>query len=321
MKSVPLVEKISLLSRDDAPDGTGSLLTVSEGYTLSSPIRPRIMRISMTERSSSKCHSAPHSPFHVLITGGSSGIGAALARYYARPGTQLTLWGRNGRRLENIAQEARERGASVSILSLDLCQTDDALAALRAADNAHPVNVLILAAGLGDIRPAGAITERAAQVRDIALVNFTTPVTLATEMASKMAARKEGRIALVGSVAAFHDLPIATAYSGSKAGLARFSTALHAAMTPHHVSVTLISPGYVDTPMSQRLAGARPFLVAPQRAARMIARAIGQGRAHLMFPWPFALVRFLEMIVPRPIVHRLLRTAKVTQASPQDTGD
>ncbi|MFT8611483.1 SDR family NAD(P)-dependent oxidoreductase [Gluconobacter oxydans] len=257
--------------------------------------------------------SPSNAPFHVLITGGSSGIGAALALQYARPGTHLTLWGRNAARLEDVAAQVIRRGASAEILSLDLCRTDDALTALRKADDARQIDILILGAGLGDIRPEGALTETAEQVRDISLVNFTTPATLATEMASRMAARKAGRIALIGSVAAFHDLPVATAYSGSKAGLARFSTALHAAMTPHHVSVTLISPGYVDTPMSQRLEGARPFLVSTRRAARMITHAIGQGRAHLLFPWPFTVARFLEMIVPRAIVHRLLRTAEVKQ--------
>ncbi|MBS1101973.1 SDR family NAD(P)-dependent oxidoreductase [Gluconobacter sp. Dm-62] len=256
-------------------------------------------------------------PFHVLITGGSSGIGASLALRYARPGTHLTLWGRNTERLENIAADVVRKGATADTLSLDLSQTEDALAALRKTDDANHIDILILGAGLGDIRPEGALTETAEQVRDISLVNFTTPVTLATEMASRMAVRKSGRIALIGSVAAFHDLPVATAYSGSKAGLARFSTALHAAMTPHHVSVTLISPGYVDTPMSQRLEGARPFLVSSKRAARMITRAIGQGRAHLLFPWPFAVARFLEMVVPRAIVHRLLRMAEVKQRPTQ----
>lgn len=309
MAGEPLIEKNIPSDGVMCQYGTGSHLVAWEGYTLPAPIRPRIKRFSMSDASAS----SSSAPFHVLITGGSSGIGAALALQYARPGTHLTLWGRNPERLAEVAAQVVRRGATADTLSLDLCQTDDALAALRKTDDARQIDILILGAGLGDIRPENALTETAEEVRNISLVNFTTPATLATEMASRMAARKGGRIALVGSVAAFHDLPIATAYSGSKAGLARFSTALHAAMTPHHVSVTLISPGYVDTPMSQRLEGPRPFLVSSRRAAQMIARAIGQGRAHLLFPWPFAIARFLEMIVPRAIVHRLLRTAEVRQ--------
>lgn len=313
MAGVPLIEKNIPSDGVMCQYGTGSHLVAWEGYTLPAPIRPRIKRFSMPDASVSP--TTP--PFHVLITGGSSGIGASLALRYARPGTHLTLWGRNTERLENIAADVVRKGATADTLSLDLSQTEDALAALRKTDDANHIDILILGAGLGDIRPEGALTETAEQVRDISLVNFTTPVTLATEMASRMAVRKSGRIALIGSVAAFHDLPVATAYSGSKAGLARFSTALHAAMTPHHVSVTLISPGYVDTPMSQRLEGARPFLVSSKRAARMITRAIGQGRAHLLFPWPFAVARFLEMVVPRAIVHRLLRMAEVKQRPTQ----
>ncbi len=309
MAGEPLIEKNIPSDGVMCQYGTGSHLVAWEGYTLPAPIRPRIKRFPMSDASVS----SSSAPFHVLITGGSSGIGAALALQYARPGTHLTLWGRNPERLAEVAAQVVRKGATADTFSLDLCQTDDALAELRKTDDARQIDILILGAGLGDIRPEGALTETAEEVRNISLVNFTTPATLATEMASRMAARKGGRIALVGSVAAFHDLPIATAYSGSKAGLARFSTALHAAMTPHHVSVTLISPGYVDTPMSQRLEGPRPFLVSSRRAAQMIARAIGQGQAHLLFPWPFAIARFLEMIVPRAIVHRLLRTAEVRQ--------
>ncbi len=249
----------------------------------------------------------------ILITGASSGIGEALALHYARAGTHLVLWGRNQERLDKVAAQAQRHGATTETLALDLCDTDAALAALREADDVSPIDILVLGAGLGDIRPENELTEIPEQVKTISLVNFTTPVTLATEMARRMAPRGGGNIALIGSVAAFHDLPVATAYSGSKAGLARFSTALHAAMTPHNVHVTLVSPGYVDTPMSQRLEGARPLLVSSTKAARLIARAIGQGRAHLLFPWPFALARLLEMLVPRPIVHRLLRSAEVRQ--------
>ncbi|EHH68466.1 SDR family NAD(P)-dependent oxidoreductase [Gluconobacter morbifer] len=252
--------------------------------------------------------------FHALITGASSGIGAALALYYARPGTHLSLWGRNMRRLEETAEQVRKRGSTVSVLSLDLCETETAFETLRAADDENTVDLLVLGAGLGDIRPEGALAEAAEDVRKISLVNFTTPATLATEMAGRMALRKQGNIVLLGSVAAFHDLPVATAYSGSKAGLARFSTALHAAMAPHGVKITLVSPGYVDTPMSRRLEGPRPFLVTPQKAARLIGRAVRQGRAHLVFPWPFMIARILEMLVPRPVAHRLLRSAEVKQA-------
>lgn len=250
---------------------------------------------------------------HILITGASSGIGAALAAYYARPGVLLTLWGRNEERLENTASIARKKGAAVETLCIDLTQADKALAALIKADDECPVDILILSAGMADIRPHNALAESAETALRMSMVNFATPVAMATEMANRMAERRRGRIALMGSVASFHDLPLATVYSGSKAGIGRFSTALRAAMDPYNVRVCLIAPGFIDTPMSQRLDGEQAFLVPVDKAARKIARSINAGRAVLVFPWVFQLTRLLEMLLPRPIAHRILRRLDVMQ--------
>lgn len=250
---------------------------------------------------------------HILITGASSGIGAALAEYYARPGVHLTLWGRSKERLEKTAVTAQMKGASVDTLSIDLTQAEVALKELIETDDRLAIDILILSAGMADIRPHNALAESAETALKMSMVNFATPVTMATEMANRMAARKYGRIGIMGSVASFHDLPLATVYSGSKAGLGRFSTALQAAMTPHNVRVCLIAPGFIDTPMSQRLDGEQAFLVPVEKAARKIARSINAGRSVLVFPWMFQLTRLLEMALPRPIAHRILRRLDVMQ--------
>lgn len=257
---------------------------------------------------------------HILITGASSGIGAALAEYYARPGVHLTLWGRSEERLEKTASVVRTKGASADVLSIDLTKADDALKSLIEADDQISVDILILSAGMADIRPHNALAESAETALRMSMVNFATPVAMATEMANRMAARRRGRIAMMGSVASFHDLPLATVYSGSKAGLGRFSTALQAAMTPYNVRVCLIAPGFIDTPMSQRLDGEQAFLVPVDKAARKIARSINQGRGVLVFPWVFQLTRLLEMVLPRPIAHRILRKLDVMQHPENETG-
>ncbi|WP_201740062.1 SDR family NAD(P)-dependent oxidoreductase [Aristophania vespae] len=255
---------------------------------------------------------------HVLITGGSSGIGAALASYYARPGVHITLWGRNEARLQETARKSQEKGASTSILAIDLSNAAQAVQALIEADNINPVDILILSAGMADIRPAGAKTETSETALQMSLVNFATPVAMATEAASRMAERQTGRIGILGSVASFHDLPLATVYSGSKAGLGRFSTALRAAMEPYNVKVTLIAPGFIDTPMSQRLEGNQPFLVPVDKAARQIARSINRGQAKLVFPWVFQLTRLLEALLPSAISHRILRALDIMQHPPEN---
>ncbi|MXV35890.1 MULTISPECIES: SDR family oxidoreductase [unclassified Saccharibacter] len=258
-------------------------------------------------------HGAPRKGRHILITGASSGIGAALAQYYARPGVHLSLWARNQERLEKTAEDARSKGASVETRSIDLSDAEASLKAFGETDDQHPIDILILSAGMADIRPEGAVAESADVALKMSMVNFATPVALATEAANRMAKRRRGRIGLMGSVASFHDLPLATVYSGSKAGIGRFSTALHAAMVPYNVRVTLIAPGFIDTPMSQRLEGDQAFLVPVDKAARKIARAINAGKAVLVFPWAFQLTRALEAVLPRPIAHRILRGLEIMQ--------
>ncbi|GAB6854507.1 SDR family NAD(P)-dependent oxidoreductase [Asaia astilbis] len=252
-------------------------------------------------------------PDHTLITGASGGLGRALALHYARKGTHLTLWGRNAERLESVAVACREKGATVSCRVLALNDLDAGIAQFRKDERGRPVDLAILNAGVSDIRPEGALTESVDAVKEAALINYAAPVTLATEAASHMAARRRGRIALIGSVAAHHDLPFASAYSSSKAGLSRFATCLHAAMAPHGVGVTLVEPGYIDTAMSQRLDGARPLLVSPTKAASLIAAAVDRKRAVLVFPSVFLVLKLVSHLVPRALAHRLLRMAKVKQ--------
>jgi len=250
----------------------------------------------------------------IILTGASGGIGAALARRYARPGVTLVLWGRNAERLDRTAAESRARGAVVETRVLDLRDGAAALAALRADDDRHKADLIVLGAGVSDIRNPDEPSEIAETVLDTALVNFAVPAALATEGAARMAARGGGRIAMIGSVAAFHSLPFATAYSGSKAGLARFCHALRLSAGPQGVGVTLVSPGFVDTAMSRRLIGPRPFLVTPDGAAARIARAIARGEGDLVFPWVFGVLRCLDAWLPRRVSDAIMRRLKAAQA-------
>lgn len=256
----------------------------------------------------------------VLITGASGGIGQALARRCARPGATLFLWGRNADRLKQTAQECRAKGAETHVRSVDLSDANVALTALQEDDRKAAFDLVILGAGMPDIRSPDVPTEDPAVVLKMSMVNFATPAVLATEVAKGMVARRRGTIVAIGSVAAFHDLPQATAYSGSKAGLTRFITALRAALTPHGVGVTLVSPGYIDTAMSRRLEGARPFLMTPDAAARRILAAAGHHHSHVVFPRVFLLLKCLEALMPRRIAHHLLRRAPVHQKPLPESG-
>ena len=241
----------------------------------------------------------------ILITGASGAVGGALARRRAAPGIALLLWGRDLARLEAIAGQCRELGADVHIRQCDLADIGAGLAAL-AEDDSLPIAEALLVAGQGDSAAPGAIAEDAAQVARLVQVNFAAPAALAAELAGRMAARGGGRILLVGSAAAFHALPFAAAYAGSKAGLGRFAEALQLAVQPHGVAITLVSPGFIDW-----VGGGRPvpraLLLPLETAAARILAAFDAGRSQAIIPRRFAVLRIVDRLLPGALRARLLR--------------
>lgn len=242
----------------------------------------------------------------ILITGASGAIGGALARRLAAPGTHLLLWGRDMARLSQTATICRTAGATVGLRQINLADTEATLAAIAADDSAAPIDAALLVAGQGDAVPAGQIVEPAEQVARLAIVNFAGPAALAAALATRMVARGQGRILLVGSAAAFHALPHAPGYAASKAGLARFADALRLAVAPHGVIITLVSPGFIDW-----AGGGRPvpraLLLPLEEAARRIVAAFDAGVGHAIIPRRFALLRVLDRLLPAVLREPLLR--------------
>ncbi len=242
----------------------------------------------------------------ILITGASGAIGGALARRLAAPGTHLLLWGRDAVRLAAIAAECRAAGAVVALRQIDLADTASMLAAIAAEDAAAPIDSALLVAGQGDTVAPGQIVEPAEQVARLAAVNFAGPAALAAALATRMVERGQGRILLVGSAAAFHALPHAATYAASKAGLARFAQALRLAVARHGVTITLVSPGFIDW-----AGGGRPvpriLLLPLDEAARRILAAFAAGAGHAIIPRRFALLRLLDRLLPGVARDALLR--------------
>jgi short-subunit dehydrogenase len=240
---------------------------------------------------------------NILISGASSGIGAALARGYAAPGMRLVLWGRNADRLEAVAAECRKQGAETATCCFDL--TD--LTALRTAlDGAGAIDIAIFNAGLGGSLPHDAIAQDPYATERMATVNFTAPAIGANVMADRMGRNGGGKIVLIGSIAGMFPLPMAPVYSGSKAGLAMFADALEARVHRYGVRISLVSPGFVDTPMSQGLKEPRPFLIDAAKAAAIIQKKVARGARHIALPWQFALIAALAGLIPKRIVRAVL---------------
>jgi short-subunit dehydrogenase len=225
----------------------------------------------------------------ILITGASSGIGAALARHYAEPGATLVLVARDRDRLEAVAADCRAAGAAVDTASLDVRDRPAVRAFLEAADARHPLDLVIVNAAINGGHPTGDIEteETAFETADI---NLGGALNVMLPMVSRMLARGQGQIALMSSLAAFAPLPDAPAYSGAKAALFAHGLALREKVRARGVKINVVTPGYVKTPMGGDYKGWRPLEMSAEEAARRIARGLARDQDVVAFPLRLAVL-------------------------------
>ena len=233
----------------------------------------------------------------ILITGASSGIGAALARLYAREGTSLVLTGRDRTRLEAVAQECRERGADIRTRTIDVRERTEIGAWIRELDNATPLDLVIVNAAVNGGNPSGGLEteETAFETADI---NLGVSLNVMLPCVTLMSARGRGQIALISSLAAYAPLPDAPAYSGAKAALLAHGLALRQKLKPLGVRLSVVTPGYVKTPMGGVIKGWRPLEMSADEAAARIARGLEQDRDVIAFPAILAALARGALLVP-----------------------
>ncbi|MGD9610674.1 MAG: SDR family NAD(P)-dependent oxidoreductase [Desulfovibrionaceae bacterium] len=237
---------------------------------------------------------------HIVLTGASGGLGRALAVTYAGPGVRLHLTGRDAARLAAVAETCRARGAAVATTVLDLATPGAAAAFARDTDANRPVDVALACAGLSSSVRGDGGGETPEAVERVFAVNTLAVAGLLGPLAEAMRRRGRGALAVIGSLAGLRGQPSSPAYSASKAGALAYGEGLRAWLAPYGVTVTVVAPGFVETPMSRRYRGAKPLLWPADRAAAAIVAAVAAGRPRLEFPGPLALgSRLLGLLPPR----------------------
>jgi NADP-dependent 3-hydroxy acid dehydrogenase YdfG len=227
----------------------------------------------------------------IVITGASSGIGEALALHYAQDKARLGLLGTNAGRLAAVAEKCRALGAEVEAQAIDVRDRERMAAWLEAFDNAHSVDLLFANAGLLGGLAAGEAIERADQSFELMDVNVMGVLNTIHPLLPRMTARRKGQIAITSSVAGLLPLQQMPSYSASKAAVLRYGLCLRDGLRAHGVKVSVICPGYIDTPMTGQVQGAKPFMRSAAYAAGQIARGLERNRPIIAFPWYFAWVR------------------------------
>lgn len=231
----------------------------------------------------------------VLITGASSGIGAGLAKSWADDGCQVIACGQDRARLEALQQYS----PNITLRMFDM--TDREACRLALADCS--TDLIVLCAGTCEYLEQGVVD--AALVDRVMSTNFLGPVNCLAALQTQLL--PGSRVTLVSSMAHWLPFPRAEAYGASKAALTWFANSLRLDWEPKGIAVTVVSPGFVDTPLTRKNDFAMPGQVSVDDAVKAIRRGLAKGKKHIAFPTGFSLVMKLLSGLPNFLQRRLLR--------------
>ena len=245
-------------------------------------------------------------PLNVIaITGASSGIGAALARYYAAPGRTIALIGRHDERLQSVARDCHAKGAATDIGVIDVRDRNAIGSWLMAFDTKVEVDLLIANAGILTGSPGQQTVETLDMSTAQIETNFIGALNTALPLLERMLARGRGQIAFTSSLAAFASHPDWPAYCASKAGLLVYAMSLRERVRGSGVRINTICPGWVTAPINDPYDMWRPMEMKPERAAKVIARGLARDRSIIAFPEPLAFSSRRIMPLLPQFFHRL----------------
>jgi len=247
----------------------------------------------------------------VLITGASSGIGAALALYYAEKGRTLLLTGRNHARLDAVGAACLEKGAQVETATLDVSERQAMQDWIAAMDSKHALDLVIANAGIsgGTGSHQGPLHgEHPEQVRQIFKINLDGVLNTVEPALPFMLARGRGQIAIMSSLASFGPWPGAPAYGASKGAVRLYGEALRGALMHTGVRINVICPGFVESRITAANDFPMPFFMSADKAARLIAKGLAKNKARIAFPFSsYFLAGFLGVLPPGFVLRFLCR--------------
>lgn len=243
---------------------------------------------------------------NVWITGGSAGIGRALALRLCRDGATVAISGRTLASLQEVQSTAQALPGKVICLPLDV--TDEA-AVMAAPDTieaeAGPLDLVVLNAGTH--QPMNAADFSPAIFRKLIDVNVMGVAHGLAAVMQRFLDRRAGHIAVVSSVAGYRGLPSAAAYGATKAALINMCESLKPELDEAGIALSLVNPGFVRTPLTDKNEFEMPFLMEADAAADRLADGLASGRFEITFPRRFTWMLKLFRCLPYFLYFRLTR--------------
>lgn len=238
-----------------------------------------------------------NTPKSIVITGASSGIGRALALELAAPGVTLGLLGRQESSLAEVAALCQTKGAIVQTGQVDVTDATGLAIWMKAFDTDHPIDWVFANAGVTAAISSGADLEAIDQANGLIAVNLNGVLNTVYAVLPLMRERGRGQIGLMSSLAGWRGMALTPVYSASKAGVKAYGEALRDLLAPECIGVSVICPGFVDTPMSEKFPRHRPQMISAEAAARTIVAGMTANKAYVAFPWSFILgLRLLNFL-------------------------
>lgn len=234
------------------------------------------------------------------ITGASTGIGRQLALKLAVRGTVVAASARSVDKLQDL----ETAGSGIQGFPVDVTVRDDVAAChKRIVESIGAIDLAILNAGVWHPMPASAYD--AVRVADSMNVNYLGIANVLEPLIPAMIAAGHGHIALVASVAGYRGLPKAAAYAPSKAAVISLAEVLRLELVRHGITVSVVNPGFVDTPMTSVNEFPMPYMIKADDAAERILRGLGRGKFEVAFPWQLVTILKVLRMLPNGLYLRI----------------
>lgn len=242
-------------------------------------------------------------PRTAWVTGAGKGIGRALARRLAEEGWTVYVSSRTDADLESLADEAHEAKGSIRPMPLDIGDTAACEKVVDEICEQNPLGLVVLNAGTHIPTPANNFNLD--DVNTLIDVNLRGTTNCLAPAMRAMRDQGFGKIAVVASVAGYKGLPSAAAYSATKAGTIALCESLHPELRSEGVSLSVINPGFVRTPLTDRNDFPMPFLMEINDAVNRIMAGLRRDTFEIAFPTRFVLILKLLRLLPDWLYFRI----------------
>lgn len=237
---------------------------------------------------------------NIFITGGTSGIGLAVALEYLKRGDRVGVCGRSIEKFEPLKQYEKAH-----FYKADVTNRDEMEAAILDFSGEGSLDIVLASAGLGFSKKTQIPNfERSRLIIDTNIHGVLNTFEAALKI---MLPQKSGQLVAIASVAGFCGFPGVSAYSASKAAVMKLCEGYQVDLSSLGISTTCIAPGFVDTPLTQKNHHEMPFLVPSEKAGKFIIKAIDKKKKLYTFPWFFGTVLRFFSILPRPIYLKIMK--------------